>query len=532
MNCAKYTLSVVAMIFFSADALLPRGDHKQQALRFSSILTAKGYTVQAGVYGFFTPDRCTEIDDCYANNPSSPYGLIFLPPGVNEDVTTNPNWGMPLSEKVNGSMYSASYRLEANETIVLLGQTPPRSLYYSYVPYIFDRWYPQNWSSPSTDIMGKCPTVTAANGLRCRVFASLGDPISMQDINCSSLGGESFSSSFAHFMGGDTTQVELLKETGILSGISEDLHNTFALSSDVVDFGVGREGDGILHLLRMAFTDPAQNDEYVLNPQDFYSVLRVTPPVGTPGPPFPPNIFKARVPDEEVVGSTLSHAELQTALSDDLWKGVMSKLLPTHPFVHTISVDAPNFDDGYDCLKEGTICNGDNQDTLYPNSARSILTSGICNSTLGSKCPIARRTTLQADGSDFFLVTGVNHNATGSALYSSMCMYNYARLESIGAFTSMPLELDNASYVGSAKAYAKYLSNASYADYLYAIKVTRKCSEGEPYCVEIPGTGPNSLPDDGSCLFIERIYLDQMRAGPTRDATVKPIVYHFSPKVW
>ena len=53
-------------------------------------------------------------------------------------------------------------------------------------------------------------------------------------------------------------------------------------------------------------------------------------------------------------------------------------------------------------------------------------------------------------------------------------------------------------------------------------------------CLDTSNTkrGNNSLPLENECLFIERLYLDEMQAGPTGNATVKPIVYHFSSKLY
>ena len=95
-------------------------------------------------------------------------------------------------------------------------------------------------------------------------------------------------------------------------------------------------------------------------------------------------------------------------------------------------------------------------------------------------------------------------------------------------FTSIPAELDPSSYVGSVYP----IFPARLAQYFWAVKVTRKCEEHEDFCLEVTKSGNNSLPLANECLFIERLYLDEMQAGPTGNATVKPIVYHFSSKLF
>ena len=508
------------------------GNHKQQAQELTQILENRGYTVQQGAYEYVTAERCQQMQSCFGNNPASPYGLTFLPAGPSEDISTYPAWGKFLGTQVNGVNMSASYRLDANETIVMLGQTPPRCLYYSYLPYVLHRWYPNGWSSPSSNLIGKCPDVTNPYGGRCAIFASLGNPINMLDMNTSNEGGDSFNSAFAHFMGGDMEEVEKIQNLSIEAGIQSSIHNIFGLSTARANLGLSPTSDALAHLFRFAFADnPSEVHEYVYNPSAYVTVLRVTPPTaGVQGSPFPPYEFKQRISEPEGVASEgISNRQLKFALKFRLKLGVMRNYLRTHHFVKKFTVDAPNFENGYDCMDQGIRCSGDNQDTLYPNSGKAIRRSKICTNTFGRFCPITRRTTLQEDGSDFFLVTGVNHNATGRALYSNIAMYNVDRLESVGSFNSMPIDLSADSYVDSAK---KYMGNRSIAKYLFAVKVTRKCGEDETFCLELPKSGNNSLPLDSSCLFIERIYLDHMEAGPTKDATIKPIVYHFSSKLF
>ena len=505
------------------------GYHTQQAEKLTKKLEEQGYTVQRGSYGYLTAEECQKMRKCYANNPSSPYGLVYLPKGPQEDISTYSKWGAVLSQNVDGVEMSATFRLDVRETIVMLGQTPPRSLYYSWVPYVFDRWFPQNWTSSSSESFGKCPDVTDRNGARCEIFASLGNPINMLHMNTSNEGGQSFNSAFAHFMGGDMIQVETVQKLSIDAGMQSSIHNIFALSTERIQFGLTPTGDGLIHLARATFTENKDElKEYIDYPSKYITILRITPPAGVQGASFPANKFNPRVSDlEQVTSEGISHQDLRLAVERDLKDGVKKAYQRTHRYVNEFALEAPIFEDGYDCMDDGLFCNGDNQDTLYPNSAKSILQDRVCTEKLGNNCPISKRTTLQEDGSDFFIATGVNHNSTARALYSSICMYNLNRLESIGQFTSMPVALDSNSYVGSAD---RYLENSNVSKHLFAVKITRKCNEGESFCLEVSSSGSNSLPLANSCLFIERIYLDQMFVGPTKDATVKPIVYHFSSK--
>ena len=504
------------------------GNHKQQAIELTTRLEEQGYTVQQGTYEYFTQERCHEIEHCYATNPATPYGLPFLPAGPDEDISTHSHWGDFLVTQVDGVNMSANYRLAVGETIVMLGQTPPRCLYYSYVPYVYDRWYPHGWSSSSSDLVLKCRFVVDTNGTRCKIFASLGNPINMLHMNTSGVDGESFNSAFAHFMGGDMAEVEKVQKMGIEAGIHSSIHNTFGLSTERVNLGLTPTSDGFLHFFRFTFAEnSSEAREYVYNATNYITILRVTPATGADqGPGFPPYQFNQRISEPEGVDAEgISNKRLRRALKM-LELSVKEKYRQTYPFVNKIALDAPTFENGYDCMDQGMHCYIDNQDTLFPCTENS--THNDINCIRGKKCPIPERMTLQDDGNDFFIVVGVNHNATERALYSSIVAYNGMRMESIGGFSSVPMDLDSHSYVGSAIEYR----DCDISKYLFAVKITRKCTANETFCLEVPKSGVGSLPLHTSCVFIERIYLDHMKVGPSKNATIKPTVYHFSSKLY
>merc|ERR1712223_1955610 len=312
-------LLLLVCLFFLVDGLSP-GNHKEQAELLTTLLEDQGYIVQYGTYEYVTPERCQEMDSCYANNPSSPYGIIFLPKGPEEDVSTYSNWGKILMTQVNGVNMSSNYRLDINETIVMLGQTPPRSLYFSYIPYVFDRWYPYNWTSPRDTIsVIKCPHVTNPDGSRCEIFASLGDPINMININTTNENDEAFSSGFSLFMSGDSSQMSHLQQMSLEVGIDSNIQNTFGLSTSRINLGLTPTSDGIMHLLRTAFTENIDDQwDYIRNASRYVTILRVTPPSGTPSPSFLPNTFKSRVSEPEATEDSLTREDLQDLLDNDI----------------------------------------------------------------------------------------------------------------------------------------------------------------------------------------------------------------------
>ena len=510
---------------------LSPGNHKKYADEITKVLENNQYTVQRGAFLYITPERCKYMPSCYANNPPSPYGVTLLPKSPNEDTSTYSNWGVTLSGEFNGTFMSATYRLDETETILMLGQTAPRSLYYAYIPYVFDRWYPEGWRSKSSD-WSRCADVTDQKGSRCRLFASLGNPTNMLNMNTSNENGESFNSEFAYFMGGDKNQIRKIQAFAIKSKIPRTTFNVFGLSNERANLGLNRDSDGFMHLTRTAFIENKEEfNDFIYNPDKFITILRITPKRPIPRrnrEAYPAPVFKQRISEPEAVPSKkLSHEKLTSILSNDMRFGILEKYQDTYRYVYQFPIIPPIYRNGYDCMDQGMQCNGDNQDTLYPNTRNSAPTNHFCMSRLEKDCPITYRTTLQEDGSDFFIITGVNHNATKRSLYSSISAYSQDRLESLGGFDSLPTDISPKSYWGSAK---QYLKNADVSDYFFAVKISRKCEKNEKYCLEIKKSGSNSLPLNQSCVFIERSYLDKMQAGPTNEAHVKPIIYHFSSK--
>ena len=208
----------------------------------TEILQGMHYVVQQGAFAYVTADQCKEMSSCFGNNPASPYGFVFLPAGPHEDTLAHPSWGTFVDTPImtiDLVRMSSRYRLEKNETVIIFGQTPPRCLYYSYVPYIYDRWYPYGWTSPSTQVSGKCSDVTYEDVSRCEIFASLGNPINMLTMNTSNTNGESFNSAFAHFMGGDAEQVAALTIIADLyANVPFSIQNIFPLSTEKLNLGV------------------------------------------------------------------------------------------------------------------------------------------------------------------------------------------------------------------------------------------------------------------------------------------------------
>merc|ERR1719316_1794795 len=108
-------------------------------------MESKGYRVQEGMYGYFTNEMCAHTDTCYAINPLTPYGLIYLPPHPEEKATvknyTNTCHAHGLCKFEGDVTYAPAWRIAPGETIVLVGRTPPEATYWSFANYLYTRFH-------------------------------------------------------------------------------------------------------------------------------------------------------------------------------------------------------------------------------------------------------------------------------------------------------------------------------------------------------------------------------------------------------
>ena len=132
----------------------------------------------------------------------------------------------------------------------------------------------------------------------------------------------------------------------------------------------------------------------------------------------------------------------------------------------------PFFKTGLDQIDDGTECNGDCADTLYPISG-NIYKARQCRMV-----PIVKdhchQATIDSSTYDHFVVYGVNHAATGLAEYASITAYYYDTLSGLVSKSS-----EN-GYPGSADRFLPGGSTHRSSAYLFAYFFARNCTQGLP----------------------------------------------------
>lgn len=436
---------------------------QESAQGLTAALTQRGYTVQAGEMQFFQIEDCLKMPNCAGNNPTSPYGMYCLPPAPGDTPARPAEPPCPLEGDLRWV-----WRLRPDEAIVLLGQTPPRSRYFSFRTYLFSR---QGW-------------------FRHReLFASLGDALNFKRIATTGTPngerGDPFARETVVITTADQHIDSLLRQTLSGIGVPEAIVNTESIPTALTKMGLEEKHDKFTMLFRVAlFTDRAAGERYVDTPPA--TLLRVTPPAPVAVEPFPVQPLRPR-------GTHTSEAWLKPAL-DELIAAVEARYRPLemkHRRTITLNLN------GRHCIERGTLCLGDVSDTTYSTSLPARLSD---------------------NPQDFFVVVGVHHEATGKASYVNLGVYHTRRLMGIGAVAGDEL-------AGSAE---RYLPNHQASKYLYAYKFARDC-RGEPFCFDVP-TGERGVPLDVALNFIERPYLEPgTNVGPLASQLLEPQALHFCP---
>jgi hypothetical protein len=438
---------------------------------FQALLEKDGFMVQEGnlsffdVIGFYNKGF---IHSCFGNNPATPYVAFWLPPGPGQT-------GRSILKTPKG--LAVDWHLGQDEAVVYVGRTPPECSYFSYRSYVFDKFYTHE-------------------GEYKRVFGDLGDALNLKTIKTEGTPdgteGNPFNQTTIIVSAADRGIAERIIEAAELAGYPSSIMNTDVIPSSILNMGLDNSSDTFAFIIRLNFfQDPLAGNAYVSHPPG--TVLRVTAkqPVKT-------NLYA--VPQLRVRGTgDASELDLMPAL-DELRAAILARYgnlsaaeTGTHVWLYTPA-------QGYDGIQRGVNVLGPNRDAFYLNTTTF---------TLGS------------DPDEFLIVYGVNHAATGRAIYSNFALYGADILNGVGCVNSQNLS-------GTA---VEYLPGNPKSRYLYVWKVARNCS-GDPQCLEIPwGVKAYGIELDQPAFVGFRGYLEQNRTvGSSYDEILYDRVIKFSPK--
>jgi hypothetical protein len=465
-------------------------------------MLAQSFTVQPGVFEFLQGENCAKAGDCYGNNPSSPYGLILVPPAPGGTLPAQP---LIVSDAAGVQCYgqagctptlSASWFLNADEVIVASGVTPPEVRYWGMTSYVYSR---------------------VDGGSRTQVFGSLGDSTNL--MTWSSPTGSAYNAPFVVLIGANPTTLSTAQAAYLAAGTDPKsiIVMTVPGGTDTTPFVFGGDpatANEFTFLLRSALpADPDAFKAYLASPS--FQALRLTPltPVGALPQPWPA---------ERTRGTGTAEPAALSAALDQLARAVASTVsaegkpleLGTRLTWPTIAM--PIYLGGEYCYDNRKACLGDSPDSLY-----SITATGMA---------------LTGDGSSFFVAIGANHTKTGKAAYTNVSLTQTAPPLLAAATAADPTFGGSAAYYFS---HAGISVDPTLADELYAIRFSWHCGTA-PYCIDLtdaamaagvwsgdPPTNDYSLAPEDSLNVTERAYLEALTGtGPSHDELIAPRVFY------
>lgn len=432
------------------------------------------YIVQDGVYDYFMTEDCALavqiFGTCFANNPSSPYGIAWVPAAPKEIGVeySDPFYGRGFGQ----GDFESPFRLAPGEAIVVvMGALPPNAKYFGNQTYLFDR-AKASTSAPKNPLIAAAMNALESsypadpNPDRIFLFASLGN-----SINSFRIAGSRPAASVNTYIHITATDQGVAAE--IASALSSSSNAVFTeLVPNNVKLGLGANADTLAFIGRYVPVNPSDPAvaAYQTNPP--VAVLRVTPrSLPSPKP------YGRPVYDERLGYSEWSMASAERALV----AGV--KAYFKQPLATSMTFGPATTNRGDFCIDNNLNCAGDTQDTAY--------TIGIPPVVL--------------DSLQYFAIVGVNHNLTGNAAaYSGVQVYDVKTQAGVAGAT-------NEKFSGTA---AKYLSFVPITepgleyltkniDSFFVYLVGRQCGSNAN-CLQISN---NQVATGAYAEFMERSYV-------------------------
>ena len=263
--------------------------------KFVKLLEERGFIVQKGSISYIDILKLAsdgKVDTCFANNAGVPYAVYLLPPAPNQAPCPGqkPPKDYDPCNPYNyppNIIYAApgfDYKLRPDEAIVLIGQTPPPAVYFSFLSYL---GFVEN--KMKKDYSNDVTTGNPCTGFYHYIGASLGDQISNNFIWTDSTPygtpGNPFDSSTIIITTADRGINSQMRNTLIESGFNPGIMNNDNIPLNLVNMGLERGKDHFLFVMRAAiFENSDIGWDYIYNIDKYFTVLRITPEK-----PFPAN---------------------------------------------------------------------------------------------------------------------------------------------------------------------------------------------------------------------------------------------------
>jgi len=428
---------------------------------FIEELSGNGFVVQQGAIlkaDFIIFTELGIVPDAQGNNADNPYYCMALPRSPTQTV---PNDG----EYPNGMCNN--FRIRADEAIVMIGTTPSDMKFYNYMIYLIDRSY-----GPERRLL----------------FAGLGDSINIGDVKAQTGSRDGFNEPIMIIYSADKTVAERVKSLAEEAGYPESMIFIKEIPSQMVNMGLEEDDDTFACNIRTAIYDsPESKMKYMEDVFTMYRAYRVTPESSEPVDPYPVKDLKIRGTGRSEFGLMNSVNQLRDAII---------AAYPDYTYIEPdTTIWLPESPEG---MHNDENSYGESRDTPYLGSQ---------NFTLGED--------------QFAISYGVNHMASGKAVYSNIVAYGTEKLNGV-------ISVDSTQFGDSAD---RYIPDDPNAPMLYAYTISRVNST-EPYTMVVP-QGPflEGIPLEDEMWIGWRAYMEpETKVGPASHEIINDKVIVFTPK--
>ncbi len=360
-------------------------------------LAANGYGVTQGSVVVNSGSYCTQtvipvFGSCFLNDPTDPYLSPLMPVG---NGYVDPYFGGVSSQtQPDGSIAGQDWRLDTTEAELVIVNLPPQAAYFSYQSYVFTRlssFYKKGTKQPSPD---------PSRGMLFASFTNSTNNVAIQ--NQSGLG---FGAGTVAFIttGNAAIATDMINQWVAAGGDPTQIF--VEQMGPNLGFGLDQDSDDFLTLLRyLDPMDPVASGNWTNNAANNVFVYRIDEP---------PTLGLTPYPAQTLLTRSLNVDETPYASDISELSGLMQNWLATQEKKKTLSVKAASTSetvtpqgvvtkgsDGPFCIKNGTYCIADEQDTA---AYRTMSVGSVPSNRL-------------------FVIDGVDHTVTNDATLVSLTL--------------------------------------------------------------------------------------------------------------
>jgi hypothetical protein len=348
-------------------------------LQREGLIAQKGEVNKADI---FTAVNLSLFPNCFDNNQNALYIKTYLPPAPGEKQLP-PMYGIIEKDRIR--LTDVRFRMRPDEAIILFGKTPKKCKYFSFTPYIFERYFEKDLKFQE-------------------VFNSLNDPLNNMTIKTDGGDGNPFDAfTVIVFTPDKGTEVKVRKSL-IKAGSPENVINVSVIPLSLLRMGINFESDTLMCLFRIyGPEDEKALEEYVdYVPMQIY---RVTPDKPVELDPFP-------MPKLRVRGTGKTEMELLPKM-EKLRKVILEKYEKQGWKASEYAADQW-LEEGLQALQAYKNMFGENRDTAYMST-----------------------NTFTMYDNEFIVIYGVDHTQTGKAVYCSAAVYGEDYYNGVAGSNSM-----------------------------------------------------------------------------------------------